>query len=280
MSLSSARITVVTGAGRAVMTVWMTLAGIGTAQCGEPPARALEPEPRMQAAIEETVSAIARQDNTASESVASLKKLAVGQRDTLLLQMALYLEKSDGTERSMAGAILLSQLSFTPRETIETLLPHLDRARPTLRHVFTEMLGSIDRREGGEVDFRVYESWLAGRGGPPSSSLVRYLYEVSPDEALLSMRRVYGGPAPPHGADEALGDLQQLLARRDAARPLTDEERHHARELLESLGRDPAWWVRRYAATIVTVSPELGSTALSRRLKDDPEPLVRDALAP
>ena len=180
----------------------------------------------------------------------------------------------------MAAALLLPQLSFAPREMIETLVPQLDSTRPTLRRVLTEMLGTIDRHEGGEADFRVYESWLAARGGAPPSSLVRYLYTVSPDEALLSMRRVYGGPAPPHGADEALGDMKQLLARRDAARPWTDGERQHALSLLETLGRDPAWWVRRYAATIVTGNPELGSTPLSRRLKDDPEPLVRDALVP
>jgi hypothetical protein len=270
----------VTRAGRAALTAGIALAGVSAVMCGEPPARGTGPDPRMQAAIEETVSAIAHQEGTASESIASLQTLAAGHRETLLLQLALYLETADGTERSMAGAMLLRQLAFTPREMIETLVPHLEGARPALRRVITEMLGTIDRREGGETDFHVYESWLAGRGGLPPASLVRYLYEVSPDEALLCMRHVYGGTEPRRDVDGALGDMRKILARRDASRTWSDDERRRARAALETLGRDPAWWVRRYAAAILSSSPELGTPALIERLKADADPLVRNALIP
>ncbi len=280
MSPTRSGTTLVTRAGRAALAAGIALAGVSAVTCGEPPARGTGPDPRMQAAIEETVLAIARQEGTASESIASLQTLAAGHREALLLQLALYLETADGTERSMAGAMLLRQLAFTPREMFETLVPHLEGARPALRRVITEMLGTIDRREGGEADFHVYESWLAGRGGPPPASLVRYLYEVSPDEALLCMRHVYGGPEPRRDADGALGDIKKILARRDASRTWSDDERARARAALETLGRDPAWWVRRYAAAILSSSPELGTPALIERLKADADPLVRNALTP
>lgn len=280
MSPTSSGTNLATRAGRAALAAGIALAGISAVMCGEPPARGTGPDPRMQAAIEETVSAIARQERTASESIASLQTMAAGHRDVLLLQLALYLETADGTERSMAGAILLRQLAFTPREMLETLVPRLEGARPALRRALTEMLGTIDRRKGGEADFHVYESWLAGRGGPPPASLVGYLYEVSPDEALRCMRHVYGGPEPWRDVDGAVGDLKKIVARRDASRTWSDDERARARAALETLGRDPAWWVRRYAAAVLRSSPELGTPALIERLKADADPLVRNALTP
>ena len=270
-----------TRAGQGLLAAWIALAASGAVMCGEPPARVPAPEPRMQATIEETVSAIARQDATAPDRIASLQRLAAGRREILLLQLALYLETSDGTERSMAGALLLRHLAFTPREIVETVVPNLEGARPALRRVLTEILGTIDRREGGEADFRVYESWLKGRGGAPPAALVGYLYEVSPDEGLACMRRVYGGGSQTLPEVEgAIGELKAMVAARDASRAWNTKERDRAAAALETLSRDPAWWVRRYAATILSVAREAATPSVVQRLKADTDPLVREALAP
>jgi hypothetical protein len=256
----------------------MTLAAVGAVMCGEPVTGRADPDPRLQAAIGETVSAIARHDATAGDRIAALVSLAAGRRDLLILQVALHLEGSDGTERSMAGAILLRQLAFTPPELIGTLVPRLDGARPALRRVFTEMLGTIDRREGGAADFRVYEAWLAGRDGPPPAGLVRYLYEVSPGAAQDCLRRVHGGAGPGPEIAGAIRELQAIVDDRDASRVLTEKERARAAAALETISRDPAWWVRRYAAEILRGDATLGTPAIMQRLKADPEPLVRDGL--
>ena len=265
-------------AARILLAASIALAATGVVVCGDAPARAPGADPAIQAAIEQAVTAIAGQDAAAPERIRSLEDLAAGKRAALLSQVALSLEKSAGTERSMAGAILLRQLAFTPREILDTVVPDLDGARPALRRVLTEILGTIDRRDGGEADFRVYDAWLAGRGTRPPESLVAYLYEVSPDEAVLCMRRVYGGGAPSRPESEAaLDEMRRLITARDASRSWGAKERQRAAAALEHLSRDPAWWVRRYAAEMVRLSSDLAAPPLVERLKADADPLVRQA---
>lgn len=265
-------------AARILLAAWILLAATGVVVCGDAPARAPGADPAIQAAIEQAVTAIAVQDAAAPERIRALEDLAAGKRAALLSQLALYLEKSAGTERSMAGALLLRQLAFTPGEILDTVVPDLDGARPALRRVLTEILGTIDRREGGEADFRVYDAWLAGRGTRPPAALVDYLYEVSPDEAVLCMRRVYGGGAPSRPESEgALDEMKRLMTARDASRSWSAKELQGATAALERLSRDPAWWVRRYAAAVVRISSELAEPPLVERLKGDTDPLVRRA---
>jgi hypothetical protein len=265
--------------GRFALAAWMMGAASGAVVCGEPPSGRLDRDPRTQAAIEETVSAVVRNDEAAAERFASLQRIGERDRSALLLQMALYLEASDGTERSMAGAILLGRLGFTPKETIEAVVPHLEAAGPALRRVFDGMLGTVDRQDGGAADFRVYDAWLTGRGGRPPAAFVAYLYEASPDEAVLCMQRVYGRAAAPQpGSVRALDELKSIVAERDVSRPLKQDERARAAAALTDLAADPAWWVRRYAATVLRDDTALGTAALVERLKKDPDPLVRDGL--
>ncbi|HKQ98812.1 MAG TPA: hypothetical protein VJV75_13120 [Candidatus Polarisedimenticolia bacterium] len=272
------RLRALTRPARLLLAASIAFVAPGVVVCGEAPARGLEPDRRIQAAIEDAATAIAAQDVSAAERVHLLQEIAAGQRETMLLQMALYLEKSDGTERSMAGAILLRQLAFTPPEILDGVVPRLEGARPPLRRIFTDFLGSIDRRDGGEPDFRVYDAWLAGRGDRPPAALVSYLYEVSPAEALDGMRRVYGRGAEPRSeSTRAVGELQGLMADRDASRSWSDADRRRAATALESLSRDPSWWVRRYAAEVARVDVGLVPAPLVKRLKEDADPLVRQA---
>src|SRR5262245_33971067 len=173
------------------------------------------PEPRadanIQALIERAVGAIVRGDADVTARFDALRDPGIGDRRTVLLQLALYLEGAVGTERSMSGALILQQLGFTPEEKLQAILPHLDTAGPGLRHVFTELLGTIDRPEGGKPDFHIYENHLEKMKGAPPRALIRYLYEVSPDTALASMERVYGStPARRDDAARRVDDLRRL----------------------------------------------------------------------
>jgi hypothetical protein len=259
--------------------LWMTWAAAFAATCAEPAAGRLERDPRAQAAIEETVSAIVRHDEAAVERFAALHRLGERDRSALLLQMALYLEKADGTERSMAGAIILSRLEFTPKETIDVVVPRLEDAGPALRRVLAGMLESVDRLDGGEADLRVYDAWLAEHGSRPPAAFVAYLYDTSPDEAVHLMQRVYGrGAAPQPESARALDELKKTTTGRDVSRALTKDESARAAAALTTLSADPAWWVRRYAATVLRDDAALGPPALAERLKADQDPLVRDGL--
>ena len=255
------------------------------AGAGTPPPSIPAPEPRTQARIEAAVSAVALQQADAGERVEALREMGKGNRGSLLLQLALYLGRADSTERSMGGALVLQQLEFSAGEKLDAVLPHLDTSDPRLRRVFTEMLGTIDRREGGEPDFTLYETRLRDEGRQPPPALVRYLYEVSPEAALASMERVYAGEgAHPPGRKPGMSptSLPDALVHRDASRPLSAwsaADRERVRSALESLGGDAAWWRRLYAAEILRGYPELATPAMMERLKHDPDALVREAIS-
>jgi len=142
-------------------------AAIGPVCAAAPPSTPVEADATMQAAIDTALGAIARQDAAAGTRIESLEALAAGRRGDLLLQLAIALESSPGTERSMAGALMVRRLEFTQNEMIGTLAPRLDEVRPTLRRVMTELLGTIDRHEGGAADFAPYAAWLRARSSAP-----------------------------------------------------------------------------------------------------------------
>ena len=249
----------------------------------EPPRGRALPDPEFQSRIDDVVKAVARQDERASERLDALVGFAGQRRRELLLQLALYLADSTGTEQSMPGALILDQLRFTPDEKVDTALPNLRDASEPLRKVLTELLGTVDRPGGAAADFSVYESRL--RAAQPSplerDALIRYMYEVSPDAAVRTLARVHGGAA---NRPQEPGDQVALLARivsrhADATSAWSPEGITLARAALEKLSKDPAWWRRAYAAAILREHRELATAALTERLTGDPSPLVRGALS-
>jgi len=264
---------------RTILALLVAGAAIGPLCAAPPPSMPVEADATMQAAIEAAIGAVARLDDAAGARIESLEALAAGRRGDLLLQLAIALESSAGTERSMAGALLVRRLAFTPNEMIGTLAPRLDEVRPTLRRVMTELLGTLDRREAGAADFAPYAAWLRERRSAPPPALVRYLFETAPGEALRCLRGVYGGAAAASPEADAFSRIDSILARRDASRALGASEVDAGRAALDLLGRSPSWWDRRYAAAILESDPSLGSPALARRLEADPNPLVRDTRA-
>ncbi len=254
--------------------------GALAALCAMAVLAAMQARPRadagVQERIEKAVDAVVRQDAAAGESFEALRQLAMGRRSEVLLQLALYLSKSTGTERSMAGALILQRLEFTPEEKLDVALANLESDDSALHRVLTEMLGTVDRNQEGVPDFSVYEARLRKDSLSPPPVLIRYIYEASPDAALRSMERVYGGAR----AGATLGTLQEILSRRDASTAWSANELVQARDALEALGADPAWWRRLYVATLLRRNPELATPALTDRLRNDSSQLVRDALAP
>lgn len=238
----------------------------------------LEVDPAMQERIERTVAAIVTEDPAVQERFDELKALSGADRRTLLLQLALYLERSDSTEGSMGGAILLDRLEFTPEEKLDSVLPHVEEADSGTRRVLTEILGTIDRPDGGEPDFSFYESHLESDRPPPTRALILYMYEVSPIAALESMNKVYGGRAGgPGRLPDRIRDLEAILDRSEGSLSWPEADRTRALEILDALSRDPAWWIRLCAAEILGRASAFGAEEIARRLENDPDPLVRTA---
>ena len=247
------------------------LAAVLAALATAPPAEPL-PQPAVQAQIEKAVAAVVRQDAGAQEEIQALAPLARAGRKDLVLQLALYLERAKGTEQSMAGALIVRSLAFTSDEMLDAVEPHLLGARSELRHVFTEMLATIDRSEGGAPDFGIYEERIRRMGAAPPQGLIKYMFELSPDAALASMDRVFGGVAPPGPAtSEDIAAIRGVLEK-----PLSPQnDRARARAALDAMSRDTVWWRRLYAAAVLRAQPSLATAAIAARLQGDSHTLVR-----
>lgn len=258
---------------KVILAGWLLVLSAGVIRA-EPAAPGLEADPPMQERIQATVSAIVKEDPAVQDRFEDLRALAGTDRHSLLLQLALYLERSDSTEESMGGALILDRLEFTPDEKLDAVLPHLAEAEPGIRRVFTEILGTIDRPDGEEPDFSLYEDRLDKDRRPPARELIRYMYEVSPAAALGSMSRVYGEGNARQSA-EAVRDLEAILARHEVSPTWGKGDRTQALEILDALSRDPAWWVRLYAAETLSRNRAITSPEITGRLENDPDPLVR-----
>ncbi|MGH9869083.1 MAG: hypothetical protein ACREAA_13075 [Candidatus Polarisedimenticolia bacterium] len=209
-------------------------------------------DPAFQVPIEQAVESIVRQDDAAVARFETLRGLGVGRRAELLLQLALYLETATGTEQSMGGALIVRQLAFTPDEKLDAVLPRLPEAGPNLRRVFTELLSTIDRPEGGDPDFLVYEERIRTDKAGSTDALILYMYEVSPEAALAAMERVHGSAARNGAASRSV-------------------------ESIDRMSRDAAWWRRLYAAAVLRERPDLATPGIASRLRNDTHPLVRRA---
>jgi len=233
-----------------------------------------ERDDAIQARITDVVTAMV-QDGTTQDQVEALQQATDGRREALLVQLALFLNDSESTEESMVGALLVQALEFTPEEKLTAVLPHLETESVSLRTVLAEILGTIDRPDGGTPDFAVYEQWLRQRGREPNAALIRYMYHVSPGLALAGMTRVFSddGTAAANPADVAA--LEALVAKHEGLLPWTEDERADAGAVLDRLAEDPSWWVRLYAAATLREEPELETSALRARLAADQDALVQ-----
>lgn len=126
---------------------------------------------------------------------------------------------------------------------------------------------------------RNYESVLRLRKDAPPLGLVRYMYSTSPENAVRI--RVY--------ADE-MPDERQLIWRvhcvseyhwrkQNRFEEARKEALASALRETEVLARHGEWWVRLYAAEVLSRHSELGSEEFIRLLRTDSHELVRKEMA-
>jgi len=166
-----------------------------SAFCAERSAPRPLPDPEVQTGITRTVEAIVDAGRSGSEEEAlqqidRLEKTTAGDREALLLQLLLYLAEAKGTEQAMGGALLMNHLEFSIEEKIGVALSYLEADDRALQKLLRELLSTVDRPDGGEPDFRAYETVLHRDKNDPPLALIRYMFSVSPEEASRSLNRV------------------------------------------------------------------------------------------
>jgi len=245
--------------------------------CSSPPAGEPEARPAAQGRIDALVAAIVatNQGEPAADLPAMAEQLQRSMdddREALLLQLVLYVSAESGNERMMGAALLIDSYSFINEEKIAALVPHLETDDPRLRDVMWDVLSTVDRPQGGRPDFGPYETVLRA-SDPAPAGLIRYLYEVSPIDALGAMARTHEADAASVTAVKRAQGLEELWAREIAGAGVAPER---ARREIDALSRDATWWVRLYVAYILRAHPDLGSPEIVGRLRSDEHELVRE----
>ena len=231
-----------------------------------------QPDPQVQRQIHRVVEAIidANKGGPAEavlELVEGLERLVGNDRERLLIQVAWFLSRAEGPEQTMGGAVLIDALDFTDAEKTRAVAPQLETENTELRKVLEDLLSTVDRPDGGQPDFAPYRRVLGEWGNDPPQGLIRYMYDVSPDEAFLSLLLVYLEDGPER---RSLALTQQALN-------TTSPGGSSAVKPFGALVEHEIWWVRLFAARVLVDRPELGTPDALVLLQEDPHPLVRDA---
>lgn len=208
-----------------------------------------------------------------SSSVEALQQSLDGDRESLLRQIVFYRAATPGNEPAMASALLVEVLDFTVQEKIGALVPLLDSADARVLASTRELLSTIDRPAGAAPDFRAYEAVLRG-DERSAAGLIRYLYSVSPVEALESTMRAFVDRS--LDVDTATRVLA-LEGLRSTDGDGTISNATQASDAIAMLSQHDSWCVRLYAAQWIRLQPELASRETLARLRSDPHALVRDA---
>ena len=269
--------------GMALISTCFMLSAVGAEAPREYP---IEANPnvqrRIQGVIEIGTSDVPRSDKFAA--MESLRPLVEEDPQTLIRQLLYFQHAHAGEsdvdlEKRMLAQSIIHQLSIPPTEIAKAVIPY---AFTENRHLQGEVQRLLTRVEGvprhRTPDFSYYQSLLTANRKDPSQDLVRYMYERSPGQAVLTLEAVYRQPNGPdklvlwaeHVVSDVIWKQQHSFLEEDQVEP-------QAVEQLEKLSSHEAWWARLYVAEILRQHPEFRTATIVKRLNEDDHPLVRQA---
>lgn len=215
--------------------------------------------------------------------MARLVDLIDADQSTAVEQLLWYSTKHDPRAKTPAlvGRVI-KIIGVSNEAMIRALVPHLDNVDSELRERAARWLvGCEDHSAVRPPDFSTYRTIIeedirANR--EPQTTLVRHMFQSDASTALLTMVRAsqLRDPAeikPILWAEHTVADLQWkrrfgFVGPRDISNEAVAE--------LEKLSRHARWWVRLYAAEIVTSNPELAAPRVMERLQSDENNAVRE----
>jgi hypothetical protein len=264
-----------------ILTVLLAASALFEVGCSAAPTSpVLQADENLQALIKQIVAAPGNDETLIRSAIDELSRAAEGNRSGLVAQLALFLKDSGSTRESMGGALIFSQMNFTDTEKLDGILPFLGQAEPPLYKVLSEFLGSMDRSDGGQADFSIYEARIGRLNQNLPEALIIYMHEISPEAALRSMNRLFGNAEPlPREISIKLDSMKTFLNQLESTGRLSSENRSRAQRSVAELAGSPRWWVRLYAAALVRQHPALASNDSRGQLMADTNPMVRKIIA-
>jgi len=233
------------------------------------------PDPAVQGGIRRLLDA--KDEGEQRAALGLLESKAGNEHELLVPQLFLFSAQATDTRDAMAFGVVLRELDIPADHVVRALVPLLESDDPDVREELGNVLSeyehlSVDRG----ADFSLYRPLLER---DPSPGLVRHLYEVDPESALLVLSRAQVTEPfalrsllwAQHEASDVLWKLRHgFVSREEVARAEPE-----ALAELDFLAQHPQWWARLFAARIGALEPAL---AVRRdELSRDPNPLVREA---
>lgn len=203
----------------------------------------------------------------------------------LTRQVRRYLldKQKDGREEDVVAALILQQAQIGSYSQAEAMLPYLDAKDPDLRTMARDVFCGIayrNRADGIPSFTREFLPLLHAHRAQLPLSLIEYMYEMSPADAMLCLKAHY----------EVKADAERkLLWAEHAVSDVTWKQQHGflkpeqvEPEAAKQIGfccNHAEWWVRLYAAEIMRQHPAFRVEKLVATLGADSHPLVRKSIA-
>ncbi len=172
-------------------------------------------------------------------------------------------------------------------QIVSAVVPYLGTEDQDTKKQLRWLLKGIDFQELSsgnyglyKADYTEYELFIKDKKDAPPQSLIQYMYEISPGDALLALTRIYINESK---IQDAITQSEKLIKDDSQKRYFSPVEKRktvgaEARQAVDDLSKNDQWWVRLYVAEIIGREPALRSPEILDRLKKDTNPLVHDTL--
>lgn len=241
------------------------------------PGAGLTPDAELQAALRRLVESSSPDEQRAALQFVAANAGAAHQR--LLPQLLLFKEQSQSTREGMLFGALVEQLRIPPQDIVAAFVPLLEGASASRRASIGGVLAEFeDRSIDRGANFDRYARFMADAA---PAGLVRYMFEVDADAALLAVARARVQVAAELRdlvwAQHVVADLRwQLRFGFVDAADLPGAASPAALAAAADLAAHSAWWARLAAAQLALEQPNLRAACSIDVLADDAHPLVRE----
>jgi len=289
------------------LSAWAALAAAAIATPGEAAPPTVEPDPEVQAALDNLASTLGPWSDRSAwcEWFLKAESLTKEQHEGIVGQFLYFYSYSSNPYKDRLSMYQVLHFAALDRHLIvAALVPYLESpdskiAEQALRylHVFDQCTCAACRAGIGPgvagirpgVDVVVYLDFFQralAEGKDPPRVLTRYLYERDPGGVVLMLTglREYFGRTREEllSADErkaifwAEHVISDTIWKHEYGFLDKDKVEPEAARELERLARHKEWWVRLYAAEIMRQHAAFRREVLVRRLAKDRHPLVRE----
>lgn len=184
----------------------------------------------------------------------------------------------DKMETPFAVGHLVEKAAFSSNEVLTASIENWIGADERLRKAIDEWVPvAVEWSRDSLDEFIPYLKSSKGGDGELSEAAVAYMFDRSPERALLTLERLFGADEDAIARiREKVESLPELMFGKYSERKVRQDIAGRT-GLLEKLSADERWWARYFALSVAGPVSELRPPGLVERLANDPHPYVKRA---